>query len=217
MPTRINWRESDDPNDPSGTRFDETIYSDDPGAIADRSRRYRLGLRHTTHGRRPDGTCRVCGEPWPCATPGKQARIPYGPNHPWGRPDPSALEKSRGFLADWLRDEDYFETQASIDSFGALADHVATIPLDDPRARSIARYVEPLLADEGDRIEGVLYPDGAAVRYVEETEWGGDPDDYVEAFLEALRQDFTAWSDLVRRDGEAAAWPASGLPTDATE
>jgi hypothetical protein len=121
--------------------------------------------------------------------------------------------RPRSFIADWLRDEDYFGTEASAEWFGDLADFVAALPLDAHRIRAVARFTQPLLDDDEGRIEAALYPNGSAVAYVERTAWGGDLGAYLDGFVEALGRDFAAWKELVRDVGAAARWPAAGLKT----
>jgi len=75
VPTRFEWREAPDPDDPDLIREGRVIYSTDPQAVAARERRHRLRLRHTRHTPGGGPVCYVCLKPWPCPTPWKQVQV----------------------------------------------------------------------------------------------------------------------------------------------
>lgn len=212
MPTKIDWRPSQDPDDPPGTQIGEVIYSTAARAVATRARRRRERLVHVLH--QPVwGVCQVCWQPWPCPTPEKQAEV-RRPRWRDAKPKVSEAQavEARDFLADWLRDEDVFEVTESIDWFAELADHIAALPAEDPRLAEAFRAVEPLLEDEEMRIPAVLYPNGYAVGFVDEMGWGShlDHDLYFSGFVQALLADLAFWHSIQEQEGDDARWPPQG-------
>jgi hypothetical protein len=119
------------------------------------------------------------------------------------------IRDARDYLEDWLRDEDVFGDE-SLDWFDALAVHVANLSLSDTRVMLAAVALQPFL-DDDDRIDCTMYPDGSAIRYVEETGWGSDYDAYLTGFVDALAQDWQRWRSMVDHDGEDAAWRLDDL------
>lgn len=163
--------------------------------------------------------CYVCLKPWPCPTPWKQVEVRWElprRGDPRMKDAPSVSDEAataaRAFLADWFYDEDYFETPESIAWFEALADFIAALPLDDQRIVAATRYVAPLFEDDDGRIEAVIYPGGAAVRFVENHGWGADFDAYFTRFVDKLGRDWATWQALVAREGAEARWMASNPP-----
>ncbi len=213
MPTRIDWRESE-PGDPDFIREGRVVYSANPRAVAARERRHRLGLRHTRHAPGSGSVCNVCLKTWPCPTPWKQAEVrgdlPRRDDPRVGDAPAVSVEEAtaaRDFLSDWFSDEDYFETPESLAWFADLADFIVALPLHDRRIVAATRYVAPLFEDDEDRIDGVIYSGGAAVRFVEDLGWGADFDAYFSRFVDRLGRDWASWQAMVARDGPNARWP----------
>lgn len=111
------------------------------------------------------------------------------------------LEAARGYLSDYLSDEDCHGDD-STEWFDA---HVASLPLEDPRIAESAQYLKPFLDDDS-RIDCAMYPAGAAVGYIEDAGWGGDFDSYLTGFVGAIGQDWRSWQDLIAVHGESAEW-----------
>jgi hypothetical protein len=167
---------------------------------------------HTTHRPVPSGVCEVCYRPWPCPTPWKQANIrrPFW----WARTpevSPDEAAEARDFVADWLHDEEA-EDEAAQAWYWRLAEHVGTLPPDDPRLVTAARAIAPLLADDEERIEAVIYPQGEAVQFVDRMGTPDDLDLYFAGFVQALLADCAMWGAIERTYGPDARWPATGAP-----
>jgi hypothetical protein len=118
--------------------------------------------------------------------------------------DEDRLDQARGYLGDYLGDEEWFGGE-SRDWFLALDAYVQALPLDDPRIVEAAEYLQPFL-DDDDRIDGLMYPVGAAVHHIEDSGWGGDHDRYLTGFVAALGEDWRRWQQMVTEKGDAAEW-----------
>ncbi|GAA0639401.1 hypothetical protein GCM10010174_71860 [Kutzneria viridogrisea] len=140
-----------------------------------------------------------------------QARLPTRPSASGTPLVPTAdladeiLDDARGYLGDFLYDEDWFDDDAIQDWFNALGEHVHALPLTHPHVRAAARYLRPFL-DDDERIGALIYPDGKAIQYIERHEPGGDFDDYLTGFLDAVAIDWRAWRDLEEHFGTHARW-----------
>jgi hypothetical protein len=98
-------------------------------------------------------------------------------------PDETRLEEARGYLAEYLADEDIHGGE-SRSWFGELAEYAMQLPPDDPLITRTVVYLQPFL-DDDERVEGAMYPGGEAVRFIEQG-WGGDLGTYLAGFVEAM-------------------------------
>jgi len=113
------------------------------------------------------------------------------------------LEAARGYLADFLRDEEFHGTESE-DWFVELGEYVDQLPLEDVLIMRAAVYIRPFL-DDDERIECAMYPDGDGIKFVEQG-WGGDLREYLTDFLYAVGRDHARWEGIIARHGEAARW-----------
>lgn len=120
--------------------------------------------------------------------------------------DEERLTRARDYLSDYLADEDWFGEEAA-EWFDTLGDYVSALPLDDPRLMEAVRYLQPFL-DDDDRIDSAMYPGGAAVSYIEYTDWGGGHDRYLTGFIAATSRDWQQWQQQLSELNDAAEWRA---------
>ncbi|WP_211763009.1 hypothetical protein [Kutzneria sp. CA-103260] len=125
------------------------------------------------------------------------------------------LENARGYLSDFLHNEDWFDDDGIQDWFNNLGRYVAALPLTHPHIRAAAQYLRPFLEDD-DCIDGLLYPCGAAICYIERRRPGGDLDDYLSGFLKALAIDWRTWRDVTEHFGAQAHWHGAVRPAQPT-
>jgi hypothetical protein len=118
-------------------------------------------------------------------------------------PDEQRLEEARGYLADYLYDED-IHGEESQDWFAELGNYVEELLPDDPLILKAATYLQPFL-DDDERIECAMYPNGEAVKYIDQG-WGGDLRSYLAGLLNAMGHDHARWEAIVAERGQAARW-----------
>jgi hypothetical protein len=118
-------------------------------------------------------------------------------------PDETRLEKARGYLAEYLADED-IHGGGSRSWFGELGKYVMRLPLDDQLVTRAAVYLQPFL-DDDERVECAMYPGGEAVKFIERG-WGGDLRTYLTGFVDAMGRDHARWQTMLRDTGESARW-----------
>jgi hypothetical protein len=118
-------------------------------------------------------------------------------------PDETRLELARGYLAEYLADEDIFGGKSHV-WFVQLGEYVEQLALDDELIVKAAIYLQPFL-DEDWRVECAMYPAGEAVNFIEQG-WGDDLRKYVEGFVEAMARDHLRWHAILSKDGENARW-----------
>jgi hypothetical protein len=97
-------------------------------------------------------------------------------------PDETRLELARGYLAEYLADEDIFGGKSHV-WFVQLGEYVEQLAPNDELIVKAAIYLQPFL-DKDWRVECAMYPAGEAVNVIEQG-WGGDLRKYVEGFVEA--------------------------------
>jgi hypothetical protein len=124
--------------------------------------------------------------------------------------------EARGYIPDWLRERDLDGRPGSADRsdwFARLSEHVAGLRGDDPRLQSAAVFLAPIISDDSaaTRIDGLMYPGGAASNLVDD-DWGGDFDDYLARLVAALARDRETWDKLVDENGESATWTFVKIP-----
>ena len=117
--------------------------------------------------------------------------------------DETRLELARGYLAEYLADEEIHGDEAKL-WFERLGKYVEQLPLDDEVIAKSVVYLQPFLDDDW-RVECAMYPMGAAVEFIEQG-WGSDVREYVEGFVDAMGRDHLRWQAIVREDGENARW-----------
>jgi hypothetical protein len=118
-------------------------------------------------------------------------------------PDETRLELARGYLAEYLADEDTFGGESHI-WFGQLGEYVEQLALDDELIAKATIYLQPFLDDDW-RVECAMYPAGEAVNFIEQG-WGGDLCKYLEGFVDAMGHDHLRWQAMLRETGENARW-----------
>lgn len=118
-------------------------------------------------------------------------------------PDETRLEEARGYLAEYLADEDIHGGE-SRSWFGELAEYVMQLPLGDPLITRAVVYLQPFL-DDDERVDCAMYPGGAAVRFIEQ-DWGGDLRTYLAGFIDAMGHDYIRWQAILTHAGDEARW-----------
>lgn len=118
-------------------------------------------------------------------------------------PDDTRLDDAKGYLADYLADEEIHGVESQI-WFGELGDYVLQLPLDDQLIARSALYLQPFL-DDDERVECAMYPGGAAVKFIARG-WGGDFRAYLAGFVDAMGRDHDRWLAILRHAGENARW-----------
>ena len=117
--------------------------------------------------------------------------------------DTARLDAARGYLADYLSDEDCHGDE-STEWFSGLCRYVNELPLTDPLVVRATECLQPFL-DDDDRIDCAMYPAGEAVAFLEKS-WGGGYHDYLTGFLSAMEQDSARWQEAVAAAGDDATW-----------
>lgn len=101
------------------------------------------------------------------------------------------IDAAAAYLSQYLADGDWHRPESHI-WFKGLGDYVASLELTDPRILAFEECLRPIL-DDDEALDGhMMYPQGAAVAFLE-SRWGGDHDPYLSGFVDALRQDYAAW------------------------
>ena len=117
--------------------------------------------------------------------------------------DNERLIAAQGYLSDYLSEEDLCQEEAQ-GWFGELGEFVSALAIDDSLLERVALYLSPFL-DDDDRIDGLMYPQGAAVTFLE-VSWGGDFGIYLEGFIDALAIDHERWMEMCAKNGSNAEW-----------
>jgi hypothetical protein len=112
------------------------------------------------------------------------------------RPSTEAVEFTRKLVAGLFANEK--GSQESVPAglpewFDTLAQHVASLPLDDDRLVDTAAYMGPLFEADPDLDGCLLYPNGKTLECTEK--WGGDVDQFFFDFVAALAEDYATWED----------------------
>ena len=79
--------------------------------------------------------------------------------------DDERLRAAQGYLSDYLSEEGLCQDKAQ-GWFGELGEFAGALAIDDPLLERAALYLSPFL-DDDDRIDGLMYPQGAAVKFLE--------------------------------------------------
>lgn len=62
--------------------------------------------------------------------------------------------------------------------------------------------------DDDDRIDGLMYPQGAAVKFLEAS-WGGNHIVYLEGLIDPPAIDYQRWTEIYSRPSSNADWRLS--------
>jgi hypothetical protein len=100
--------------------------------------------------------------------------------------------------------------------YSALANHLRSLAVDDSVCKALADWLRPFV-DNDDRIDGTLYPDGDAMRFMVGHVPPHDPEHryiYLRMFADCAHNDWSRWQALIERDGDRARWTCeSGRPS----
>jgi len=89
-------------------------------------------------------------------------------------------------------------------------------PADDPRLARLAQLLRPFL-DDDPRLDGTLYPDGDAIRFMDAYAPTTDPDvcsAYLDDLLAHLARDYRRWQQQIAAAGPSATWRLGQRPPD---
>lgn len=120
--------------------------------------------------------------------------------------DDERLTAAQGYLSDYMSEEDWHGDKA-LGWFGELGEFAGALAIDDPLLERAALYLSPFL-DDDDRIDELMYPQGAAVKFLEAS-WGGDSGIYLAGFIDALAIDHQRWTEMCSRYGSNGEWRLS--------
>jgi hypothetical protein len=116
--------------------------------------------------------------------------------------------EARDYLADDFDEQAEDSPSEHAQDYHAFAGYLRALPADDGRVAELSELLHPFLADDP-RLDGTLYPDGDAIRFMDSLVPGGDPEvceEYFGEFLDHLRADHRRWSAHVAAHGADAAW-----------
>lgn len=128
-------------------------------------------------------------------------------------------ESARDYLGDDfdMQSAD-FEPESARD-YCAFADYLRALPGNDPRMVELGVMLRPFL-DNDPGLDGTLYPDGDATRFMDKCvpgDYGFSHDEYLDLFLAYLRRDYGRWTAHVAAHGDDAEWTLeTGRPEVAT-
>jgi len=123
-----------------------------------------------------------------------------------------ATQETLNYLSDEILSESELHEEEG-DWFGELAEFVGHLPLSDELASRLTEYLTPFL-DDDDRLDGTMYPTGAAFEYFESAAAGGVMRDYLIGFTDALQTDYLRWTAFQAEVGpEYAEWRLNSEPT----
>ena len=129
-------------------------------------------------------------------------------------PDSKGIE-ARDYLADDFDAESQDSTPEYAQDYNDFAAYLRALPADDSRLAELAELLRPFL-DHDQRLDGTLYPDGDAMRFMVSVEPGSDSEDHEEyfgGFLNHLRADHQRWLAHVAAHSTEAEWRAeTGRP-----
>ncbi len=95
--------------------------------------------------------------------------------------------------------------------YEALAEHLRGLPADDDVCENLEEWLSPFLNDS-DKVEGTLYPDGDAMRFLVRHVPPDNPEHryiYLQMFTDCAANDYCRWLAVVKRDGPTATWTVS--------
>lgn len=92
--------------------------------------------------------------------------------------------------------------------YTALAEHLRSLADDDPVCENLQEWLTPFPTEDV-RVEGTLYPDGDAMRFLVRYVPPDDPGHlhvHLLMLVDCAENDYMRWLAVMNRDGDAALW-----------
>ena len=116
--------------------------------------------------------------------------------------------EARDYLADDFDEQAADSPAEHAHDYHVFAAYLRALPEADARVAELSELLHPFLANDP-RLEGTLYPDGDAIRFMDSVVPDEDPElceQYLDEFLGNLRADNRRWSAHVAAHGADAVW-----------